>query len=232
MNTRKESAQLAAGLYVVATPIGNLSDLSPRSIEVLSACDLILAEDTRHFGKIASTFGIESKKLSLHEHNESKRIDEVLELISEGRKVALVSDAGTPCISDPGFRVVSACREKQFHVSTCPGPCAAIAALSISGLPSDQFMFKGFVPNKSGKRETFWKMALESGITTIAYESPHRILKTLLTLHSLEPERRVFVARELTKLYEESILGTAIELHDILADRAKIKGEFVVVLSK
>jgi 16S rRNA (cytidine1402-2'-O)-methyltransferase len=232
VENENESKKLQPALYVVATPIGNLSDLSPRAIEVLANCDLILAEDTRHFGKLASHFNISSKKLSLHEHNEVQRIEQVISAISEGSSVSLVSDAGTPCVSDPGFRIVQACREQGVEVSTCPGPCAAIAALSISGLPCDQFVFKGFVPSKSGKRETFWKSALDSGMTNLAYESPHRIIKSLQVLAQLDPERKIFIARELTKLFEENLFGTTRELHDLLAARPKIKGEFVIVLSK
>jgi len=227
-----EQSKIPAGLYIVATPIGNMGDFSERAIKTLKSVDLVLSEDTRHFGKLAKHFGIEAKKVSLHDHNEASRVELVVSEINSGKAVALVSDAGTPCISDPGYRVVRACRKENLTVSTIPGACAAISALSMSGLPSDQFLFKGFVPQKSGKRESFWKDSLAAGCTVIAYESPHRISKSMKVLSERDPEREVFVAREISKLYEESFFGTCKEISDTISSRSNIKGEIVVVLSK
>ena len=215
---------------MVATPIGNLGDMCPRAVEVLKAVDLILAEDTRTFSVLATRFGILTARKSYHDHNERFRSTEILERLLAGENIALVSDAGTPCIADPGYRLISLCRDRGVPVSGVPGPSAAIFALALSGLPCHRFVFEGFLPPRSGRRETLLREILERRLTTICYESPHRIVKTLEQLASIAPQARVFLARELTKIHEELISSTAAELLDLLRVRASIKGEVVLVI--
>ena len=217
-------------LYVLATPIGNLGDLAPRAVEILRASDLILAEDTRAFARISQCFHITRPVLSYFDHNEQKRAAEVLKRLQGGEMVALTSNAGTPCISDPGYRLVHACRSAGIPVKTVPGPCAALAALSISGFETDCFFFAGFLPVKAGKRKAVLEEALERECASIFYESPHRAAKTLAELAVLSPDRDIFLARELTKIYEETLLGTAQELKDNVAARSSIKGELVLIV--
>ena len=219
-------------LYVIATPIGNLSDFSARCIETLKSVDLVLCEDTRVFAKLASHYGISTKTESLHDHNEQRRASIVSERLESGLNIALVSDAGTPTISDPGFRVVREAREKKLKVFAIPGPCAAIAALSISGLETDSFYFGGFLPNREAPRKTEFSKCLERDCSSIYYESPHRIAKSIRCLAGLDPSRYVFVTRELTKLYEESLYGQAAEIADTLDKKETHKGEFVIVVGK
>ncbi len=220
----------AGALYVVATPIGNLGDLSSRAIEILKSADLILAEDTRSFSRLASHYLIETKVKSCFEHNETRRIDELNQRLSDGESIALVSEAGTPCISDPGYRITLACREAGFEVLSVPGPCAAIAALSIAGFPSDRFLFLGFLPQKSGKRRSSLEEALAIRATLVMYESPYRILKVLTLLEELIPKGRIFIGREMTKMHEESLIGSPGEIREELENRPKIKGEFVLLI--
>ena len=225
---REKGAPLAAGsLYVVATPIGNMSDLSPRAADILQRADLVVAEDTRSFKRLAANPHV----LSYFEHNEQQRVPQVLALLAEGKSVALVSEAGTPTISDPGYRLVRACRQAGYSVLAVPGPSAAVAALSISGLPSDRFSFEGFLPVKEGKKRRALEEAIDSGRTAIFYESPHRIKKTISLLASQSPECQVFVCRELTKIYEECFFGSAAEVTAMLAERESLKGEFVLIIS-
>ena len=218
-------------LHIIATPIGNLGDMAPRAIEVLKSVDLILAEDTRTFSVLATRFGILTPKLSYHDHNERTRSVEVVERLISGQSIALVSDAGTPCVADPGYRLISLCREQRLPVSGVPGPSAALFALSLSGLPCHRFVFEGFLPQRSGRRGTLLRTIVERELTTICFESPHRILKTLEQLASFAPNCRVFMARELTKMHEELLSATAIELLTELRSRPSIKGEIVLVLS-
>lgn len=213
-------------LYVVSTPIGNLNDISLRAIEILKNVDLIICEDTRVFKKIATTFSIETKCKSYHEHNEVKKSIEICDLLETGSSVALVSDAGTPTISDPGYRVINECHSRKLQVLSVPGASALIAALSISGFESHEFLFKGFLPLKSGKKKKVIQEMLDYSSTAIFYESCHRITKTLQTIASLEPDREVFVARELTKKFEETFRGSASEAKESV----KAKGEFVVLI--
>jgi len=218
-------------LYVVATPIGNLGDLSPRGLKVLDGVDLIAAEDTRVTGALLAHFGVRKKMLSLHEHNEGEATAEVLGQLRKDRSVALVSDAGTPLVSDPGFGLVREARAFGFAVVAVPGPSAAIAALSVSGLPTDSFLFAGFLPVKEeARRHRLNELAAETR-TVILYESTHRIAETLHALADVLGERRVCVARELTKLFEESHTAAARELPAWLrADPNRQRGEFVLVL--
>ncbi|MDD2941584.1 MAG: 16S rRNA (cytidine(1402)-2'-O)-methyltransferase [bacterium] len=224
--------ETAGTLYVVATPIGNLADISPRAIDTLKLVDTILCEDTRHSSKLLQHFAITTPLKSYHDHNEQQRTSEVIEsLVSGRRSLALISDAGTPTISDPGYRIVRACRQAGVKVITIPGPSAAIAALAISGLPTDRFIFEGFVPQKSGRRLSALSEALTSGYTVIFYESPFRIIKTLGTICEVNPQANVFVGRELSKKFEESWFGSAEQVASELDKKGSIKGEFVLIVN-
>ena len=219
-------------LYVVATPIGNLGDLSPRALKVLDGVDLVAAEDTRVTGALLAHFGVRKKMLALHEHNEDAATRDVLDQLRKDRSVALVSDAGTPLVSDPGFPLVREARAAGIPVIAVPGPSAAIAALSISGLPSDRFVFAGFLPAREEARKHRIEELAGETRTVILYESTHRIADTVRALAEvLGRERRVCLARELTKLYEESHAATAPELLRWLeADENRQRGEFVLVV--
>jgi len=190
-------------LSVVPTPIGNRQDITLRAVEVLKAADLIAAEDTRHSGLLLQHLGIKKPFLSLHGHNESFRCEDVANRIAEGTHVALITDAGMPGISDPGYRLIRTCIDRGLPVSVLPGPSAVLTALVGSGFPSDRFFFGGFLPVKSGRRANELTAAVARGETSIYFESPHRILKTLAALDAICPRRTVCVARELTKAFEE-----------------------------
>ena len=221
-----------ATLYVVATPIGNLADLSPRAHEVLSSVVAICAEDTRHTGQLLSHFCISKPLVALHDHNEEAMAERVVARLLGGESLAVVSDAGTPLVSDPGFRLVRAARAAGVKVSPVPGACAAIAALSVAGLPSDRFVFEGFLPAKSAaRRERLHKVAGETG-TLVFYESSHRIAESLADMAAaFGGERPAVVARELTKLFETVLDGTLAQLHAaVQADDNQRKGEFVVMV--
>ena len=221
-----------ATLYVVATPIGNLADLSPRAQEVLRSVAAICAEDTRHTGQLLSHFGISKPLVALHDHNEEAMAERVVARLLGGESLAVVSDAGTPLVSDPGFRLVRAARAAGVKVSPVPGACAAIAALSVAGLPSDRFVFEGFLPAKSAaRRERLHKVAGETG-TLVFYESSHRIAESLADMAAaFGGERPAVVARELTKLFETVLDGTLAQLHAaVQADDNQRKGEFVVMV--
>ncbi|HWP94832.1 MAG TPA: 16S rRNA (cytidine(1402)-2'-O)-methyltransferase [Gammaproteobacteria bacterium] len=196
-------------LHVVATPIGNLGDLSPRARETLASVALIAAEDTRHTGRLLAHFGIRTPLLALHEHNESERIPELIARLRQGESVALVSDAGTPLVSDPGFALVRAARNAGLPVSPVPGPCAAIAALSVAGLPSDRFVFEGFLPARAAARRARLEALAAETRTLVFYEAPHRLRDTLADLvTAFGEERPACAARELTKLHETTMAGT------------------------
>ncbi len=195
----------AATLSIVATPIGNLDDLSPRARDVLAVADVIAAEDTRHSRRLTSHLGIATPLISLHEHNEGARIEQILERLAAGERVALISDAGTPLISDPGYALVAAVRAAGHAVVAVPGPCAAIAALSVAGLPTDRFVFEGFLPSKPGARRARLDALLDEPRTLVCYESSHRIAATAADLAERFGERRMVLARELTKLHEQSV---------------------------
>ena len=227
-----ESEVRPGHLYVVATPIGNLGDLSPRALKVLDGVDLIAAEDTRVTAALLAHFGVRKKLTALHEHNEAEATEEVLAQLKKDRSVALVSDAGTPLLSDPGFELVRAARRANLPVVAVPGPSAAIAALSISGLPTDSFTFAGFLPAKDEARKRRVRELAAESRTVVLYESTHRIVDTVAALAEvLEPGRRVCLARELTKLYEESHAATAPELLRWLkADENRQRGEFVLLV--
>ncbi len=220
-------------LYVVATPIGNLGDISSRAKEVLASVDVVLAEDTRHSRKLLTRLGLEKKLISMHEHNEIARIPKIIQLLGDGQCVALISDAGTPLLSDPGYRLLKAAREQGIQAVPVPGPSALTAALSVAGLPTDRFVFEGFLPAKSGARARHLKLLLAEPRTMVFYEAPHRLLKVLDDMAQiLGGERPACVARELTKKFETVYYGTLAEL----AGRAKResdmgRGELVIVVS-
>ena len=220
-------------LYVVATPIGNLDDLSTRAREVLAAADWIAAEDTRHSGALLAHLGIRARFLSLHDHNESERTPQLLEELTAGKSVALISDAGTPLISDPGYDLVRAAHAAGIRVSPIPGACALVAALSVAGLPTDRFAFEGFLPAKNAaRRERLTVLAGETR-TLVFYESVHRLAESLADMVAcIGAGRRAAVARELTKLHEELRPGTLVELASwAQRDAAAGKGEAVVILA-
>ena len=222
----------AGTLFIVATPIGNLSDLSPRALETLGTVAGILAEDTRHTRQLLSHFGIDRPLIALHEHNEEAMTARIVERILAGDSLALVSDAGTPLVSDPGYRVVRAARAAGLKVSPIPGACAAIAALSVAGLPSDRFVFEGFLPAKSSaRRERLGKLSSETR-TLVFYESSHRIAESLADMRVVfGDDRAAVIARELTKMFETVLDGTLAELHaQVEADDNQRKGEFVVMV--
>ncbi len=231
MSTRNQIKTTEPGtLYVVATPIGNLSDLSPRALECLRNTDLILAEDTREFRKLAGRFQILTHVISYHDHNERTRTPAIIEKLSCGASAALVSDAGTPLISDPGYHLIRAAHQARIPVRTVPGPCSVTGALSISGLPANAFTFLGFLPQKKGKRDRVLKTALAAGTTVVFFESPFRIAATVKTIAGILPQCDLFIARELTKLHEETFFGKAADVTLELEQRARLRGEFVVVL--
>ena len=221
-------------LYIIATPIGNLEDITLRALRVLKEVDMILCEDTRMTQKLLQKYAIATPTLSYHSHSRLAKVEKIFELLEEGKNLALASDAGTPTISDPGVLLVFQVKEKfgqEVSIVPIPGPSAVISALSASGLPSSDFLFLGFLPHKKG-RETLFKEIALSKRTTVFYESPHRILKTLESLKKhLDEKRRIVVARELTKIYEEMVTGTTEEmLRYFEKNKDKVKGEFVVMV--
>lgn len=216
-------------LYLVATPIGNLEDITLRALRTLKECDVIAAEDTRHTGRLLQHFGITKPLLSYFKFNEARRSEQIMARLAAGQKVALVTDAGTPGISDPGARVVSAALAAGFKVEAVPGPCALIAALAASGLPTDEFHFAGFLPHKSAQRRRQLERLQHCQGTLVLYESPYRIEKLLQELADVLGHRPVVLARELTKRFEEFQRGSAPELLLRLHER-KPKGEYVVLV--
>jgi 16S rRNA (cytidine1402-2'-O)-methyltransferase len=219
-------------LYIVATPIGNLTDISQRALDVLTHVDIIACEDTRHTQRLLSTYSIKNKTLSLHDHNERQRQDYVATLLQEGKSIALVSDAGTPLISDPGFHLVRHCRQLNLSVSPIPGACAAIAALSVAGLPTDRFSFEGFLPSKSGARQATLANLLEEPRTMVFYDAPRRAIDTVEDIVKvLGGERHVVISRELTKTFETIHSDTASNLLAWLKeDPNQLKGEMVLII--
>jgi 16S rRNA (cytidine1402-2'-O)-methyltransferase len=220
-------------LYVVATPIGNVDDISLRARTVLAEVAVVAAEDTRHSGQLLKRLGIEARLLSCHDHNEADRVPQILERLSQGEDVALISDAGTPLVSDPGFRLVRAAAGQGVNISPIPGPSAAIAALSIAGLPTDSFRFEGFLPASGAKRSVRLQALAAETATLVLYESVHRITATLEDIAAnLGESRQVVAARELTKLHETIYRGTAAEvLSQVVADAGGSKGEYTLVIA-
>ncbi|MCB1568916.1 MAG: 16S rRNA (cytidine(1402)-2'-O)-methyltransferase [Xanthomonadales bacterium] len=226
------SATTPGRLHVVATPIGNLGDLSPRALETLRAVAVVAAEDTRHTRQLLAAFGATAKLVALHEHNEAEQCAQLIARMMAGEAVALVSDAGTPLISDPGFRLVRAARAAGITVSPVPGACAAIAALSVAGLASDRFVFEGFLPSKSSARRERLQAVVHEARTLIFYESSHRILDSLRDMAAVfGAQRPAVVARELTKHFETVLDGSLETLvARIEADSDQQRGEFVVIV--
>ncbi len=215
-------------LFILPTPIGNLGDLSHRVEETLHKCDLVVAEDTRRAEQLLTHLHIKKKLISFHEHNEQARLPVLLKELREGKKIALVTDAGMPSISDPGYRLVSACIEEKISYTVLPGPSAVITALVGSGLPPVPFYFGGFLPVSGSKRRAELKAASERGITTIYFESPHRLIKTLIDFVKLLPEARLCVARELSKKFEEYFHGTAQEVLHYF-EKGQVRGEICLI---
>lgn len=220
-------------LYIVATPIGNLQDITVRAIDILKKADLIVAEDTRHCKVLLNHYGVETPVLPLHEHNEKAQTENVLQRLLNGTTLALISDAGTPLISDPGYRLVHEARLAGVHVIPLPGPCAAIAALSASGLPTDRFVFEGFLPVKSVARQKQLEKLSQETRTLVFYEAPHRILDVLKDLRQIfGAQRKAVLARELTKVYETIYGGTVAELLVWAeADTNQQRGEMVLLVA-
>jgi 16S rRNA (cytidine1402-2'-O)-methyltransferase len=222
---------LMPGLYIVATPIGNLRDITLRALDVLKAADVVACEDTRTSGVLLKHYGISARTISLHEHNEFQRLALMEEMIRKGQSVALVTDAGTPLISDPGARLVAHLREKNLTVTSIPGPCAMVAGLTLSGLPAERFMMLGFLPHKTKARQDVLREVAQVGAALVFYESPHRMEASLVDMAAVfGGQRLACVAREITKLHEETVRGTLDELIGEWQERPR-KGEMVIVVA-
>lgn len=225
--------QTCGKLFIVATPIGNLQDISQRALTVLADVELIAAEDTRHSQKLLQQFQITTSMLSLHDHNEQQRAQQLIKRLQQGQNIALISDAGTPLISDPGYGLVNQCRQHDIQVIPIPGACAAIAALSASGLATDRFVFEGFLPVKEQARRQAIEQLLGQTSTTVFYEAPRRVVSTLQMMAELLPgDHQLVLAKELTKAFENFISGTASQLLAWLqAEPVRQKGEFVLMVA-
>ena len=224
---------MAGTLYVVSTPIGNLEDITHRAVRVLSEVDVIACEDTRHTRKLLNHYGVKTKTVSYHEHNERERAAQLLESLESGSDIAIVSDAGTPGISDPGFRIVRLALENGVPVVPVPGPTALISALVASGLPSDEFFFGGFLPARSSQRRTRLLELASIPATLVFYEAPHRIAESLRDAREILGEREAVVARELTKLHEEILRGRLSELeHRFSTGEGGARGEMVLMIDR
>ena len=217
-------------LYVVATPIGNLADLTFRAETILKAVNLIAAEDTRISRKLLKHYNISTSLIAYHDNNEINQAENLVNKLNGGDSIAIISDAGTPCISDPGYRLVHLAKKKGIEVIAIPGPSALTAALSVSGIPTDHFYFEGFLPPKKG-RKTRFELLETLPATVVIFESPQRVLRTLRDIQQYWGNRVVSICRELTKIYEETFLGTVIEAENYFS-KSKTKGEFVVLVAK
>ena len=233
LNRIRTLGQMSATLFVVATPIGNLEDLTPRAHQTLATVDLIAAEDTRHTGRLLMSINAKPALLALHDHNEERVVHRVIEALEDGKNVALVSDAGTPLVSDPGYRLVRAAHEHGIRVVPLPGPSAVTAALSVAGLPTDRFCFEGFAPSKRAARRAWLGELATEARTIVMYESVHRIAECLADLTEIfGPDRKAFIGRELTKLHEQCVQQTLGELQRMVDDGVIVsKGEFVIIVS-
>ena len=223
---------MAGKVIVVSSPIGNLEDVSPRAREALESADLVACEDTRRSGRLLAHLGLKKRLLSMHEHNEARRLPVLLAALEEGRVVAVLSDAGTPLLSDPGFLLVREAAARGIRVEPIPGPSAVLAALVASALPPYPFTFAGFPPRTPKRRRRFFRRFADLGHTLVFFESPHRLLKSLDDARAALGDRPAAVCRELTKLHEEVLRGTLSEVHGELAGRPSIKGEIVVVVGR
>ncbi len=227
-----EEKKRTSTLFLVATPIGNLEDISLRALRVLREADLIACEDTRHTARLLRHYGIATPRESHHEHNEASHTRRLVDLLREGKNIALVSDAGTPLLSDPGYSLVRACRQEGFTVVPIPGPSAAVAALTASGLPTESFFFAGFLPPKKGLRRKKLQEVAGVPATLIFYEAPHRLLAALEDLCEVLGARQACLARELTKIHEEWLHGTLPEILDALRARSQILGEITLLVDR
>ncbi len=223
---------MAGTLYVVATPIGNLSDITERAIKTLNEVDLIACEDTRHTQKLLNHFGIHTRTISYHEHNEQQRTEQLIEKLKQGSNIAIVSDAGSPAISDPGFRIVRAAIDQDLNIVPIPGPSALISALTVAGLPTDEFFFAGFLPSRSVARRTRLQQLASIPGTLVFYESPHRLASTLKDALEILGEREAVVARELTKLHESLQRGKLSELAEHYTAMEEPRGEIVLLIDR
>jgi 16S rRNA (cytidine1402-2'-O)-methyltransferase len=223
---------MAGHLYLVATPIGNLEDITYRAVRVLGEVDLIACEDTRQSHKLLDHYGIHKPTISYHDHNEAERTEDLAARLLAGTTIALVTDAGTPLVSDPGYRLVRAAVEQGTPVTAIPGPSAALTALAASGLPTDSFHFGGFLPHKPGQRLKALEAIEDETATVIFYEAPHRILEALEAIEQALGNRPIVVARELTKIHEEFLRGPAAEIRATLAARDSVKGEITLLIGK
>jgi len=219
-------------LYLVATPVGNLEDITLRALNILKKVDLIACEDTRHTAKLLTRYGISTPRRSYHKFNEQSRAKHLLQMLREGKDIALVSDSGTPLVSDPGFELVSSCRGEGISVIPVPGPSAAIAALIGSGLPADSFFFAGFLPSRKSLRRRRLQELAGIPATLILFEAPHRLVASMEDMIAILGERRASVARELTKMHEEFLHGTLAEILAVLQARPRIQGEITVVIER
>jgi 16S rRNA (cytidine1402-2'-O)-methyltransferase len=228
-----KAGNLAPGLYLVATPIGNLEDITLRALRILKEADLIACEDTRQSQKLLNHFGITTRTTSYHEHNEAAKAQELVDELERGARIALITDAGMPGISDPGYRVVALAVERGVPVIPVPGASAVLSALSASGLPTDAFQFHGFLPAKQGQRRKELENIGNAECTQIFYEAPHRVLETLHDIvEILGAERKIVLAREITKLHEEFLRGSAAQVLATLNERGGVKGEIVLLIGK
>ncbi len=232
MSSEIAQSETGGTLYIVATPIGNLDDLSPRAVAVLKAVSLVAAEDTRHSGRLLQAMAVDTRMMALHDHNERDRMEQVLARLEEGSDVALISDAGTPLISDPGFVLVREARKRGLRVSPVPGACAIVAALCAAGLPTDRFTFEGFLPSKKGARAAMLKRLSADAATLVFYESPHRIVDSVADIaEAMGPGRELVIARELTKTFETFYSGAASDvLQALQEDPHGSRGEFVIMI--
>jgi 16S rRNA (cytidine1402-2'-O)-methyltransferase len=219
-------------LYVVATPIGNLEDISLRALRILKEVDLIACEDTRHTAKLLTHYGISTPRESYHQFNEESRAPRLIQMLRDGKSIALVSDSGTPLVSDPGYELVSSCRKEGIQVIPIPGPSAAIAALVGSGLPAESFFFAGFLPSRGSLRKRRLEELAGVPATLILYEAPHRILDSLEDMVAILGARRASIAREITKVHEELLHGTLPELLELLRARPRIRGEITLIIER
>jgi 16S rRNA (cytidine1402-2'-O)-methyltransferase len=219
-------------LYLVATPVGNLEDITLRALRILKEVDLVACEDTRHTAKLLTRYEIRTPRESYHKYNEESRALQLIEMLREGKNIALVSDSGTPLVSDPGYEIVSSCRREGIEVIPIPGPSAAIAALTGSGLPSDSFFFAGFLPPKSSQRKRRLEELAGIPATMILYEAPHRLLTCLDDMNAVWGPRRCCIARELTKIHEEFVQGTIPELIEIFHARPSVQGEITIIIER
>ncbi|MEO0091951.1 MAG: 16S rRNA (cytidine(1402)-2'-O)-methyltransferase [candidate division WOR-3 bacterium] len=221
---------LSPGLYIISTPIGNLRDITLRALDVLRKVDFIACEDTRHTGLLLKHYNIKNNLISFYEYNKKSRTSEIIKMIKQGAKVGLVSDAGTPGISDPGFYLIRAAIAENILVTAIPGPSALLSAIVISGLPSDRFVFEGFLPKREGRKRKKLMELKDESRTMVFYDSPHRIIKSLITIQEIFGDRKIVLARELTKKFETVLRGNISEIISQLSDK-KIKGEIVLVVA-